>query len=359
MECKGGPMRVRHLVHYLHDSLGNIMYDQIAHQMDKHQISAHYETSRVLEIFQSLLITEREELITELGLSYQSTKQQKRSLWHAIKHQRQQSEEEIVPLSQQHLEYRRRLTRLRSRADTSHWKLGQLSHAQGYRTESVKSQISTASPLLTQTKRELESITADLNSMKETLSSKSFAQISSQVKCFWKDYVFKLRQFAPLDELRLEFGKQQQITMRLRQSLASLREFAGDAGPSTQFQIQLRRRIASARQPTFVTNGQQITTRVTQMVEQKTNEYTERLRRQQLIMERLKAELERAERRLQALANHGNFRKTPAIDELEKSHAVLKKRQARTDEVMRQLFGDDHSTQSFTDGFSMSPIRPR
>jgi hypothetical protein len=169
--------------------------------MDKHEISAPFETSRVMEMFQSLLACE---MITETVLSYQHTRQQKRSLRHAIKHEQEEIEEEMAPLSQKNLEIRRDLVRLKSRADTSQWKLGQMAEAQTLRAGEVKSQIAKGSPLFLATKSELESMAASSTSLGKQLSSFGVTELSHRAVRHWSSYADQLKRVNPSERLQLD-----------------------------------------------------------------------------------------------------------------------------------------------------------
>jgi DNA repair exonuclease SbcCD ATPase subunit len=309
-------------------------------------------------MFQSMLACELDEMITETILSYQHIKQQKRSLHHAIKHELEQTEEEMAPLSQKNLEFRRDLARLRSRADASQAKLRHIAEAQSIRSGEVKARMAQASPLLLGTKNELESIAMSLTSLGQQLSSFEVAEQSGRAARHWRAYIDRLKRVNPLEHFQFDLLAQRQITTGLSQSIGFLCKFvaSSDSEVPRDFREQLRGRIANGRRTAIMVTVPQIVSRMTRLVERKTNEYTERFRRQKLQMERLKHELAKAETRLAQLLTHNGAREKQIMGELEQSHMVLKRTQTQTDRLMIKLFGEGLDEVASTASLSESLI---
>jgi hypothetical protein len=328
------------------------------HQMEKHKISATFERRRLLEVFQSFLTSELEDIINETALSHRMIKQQRRALWCAIKHEREQIEEELAPITQQNFELRREMVRLGIQVDTSQWKTEQVLQERSVRVGEAQSQMARARPQLVAAKQELELLLESLTSAKEEILSFKVNSVSRLFGKQWNLYVERLKGQNPVEELQSDLAVQKQITAEMSQAMTTLANFVADPERKVRgtFREQLQRRIGSGGRPKCMINGRQIVSRVGELVERKTEEYNERIRKHAQRMEMLKQELARAEQRLKQLLKEELFPEKQLIGDIEASHTVLKKTQAKTDKLMTELFGEEGEEVVSVVSLSASPI---
>lgn len=154
--------RLPHLRAYLAKNLPHIMSDQISHQMMNHHVSAFYSVGRLLELFEGMLNTEREQYIEETQMRIEKSLENKRNIISAAQKDLAKGEKLLTAKSDQHAHRRITLRRLQMNAETQIWKYARIQ-------EGVSEQITRLQDGLKRRRPRLEALAEELNEMNHIL----------------------------------------------------------------------------------------------------------------------------------------------------------------------------------------------
>ena len=154
--------RLPHLRVYLGQKLPNIMSDQISHQMMNHHVSAFYSVGRLLELFEAMLNTEREQYIAETQMKIEKSLENKRDIISAAEKDIAKGEKLLAAKSDQHVRRRVTLRRLQMNAETQKWKHTRIQ-------EGVSEEITHLQDGLKRRRPRLEALAEELNEMNQIL----------------------------------------------------------------------------------------------------------------------------------------------------------------------------------------------
>lgn len=386
--------RIAHLQEYLDKSLVAMQYDQLINQMDKHKLSSMFEVTRLLEVFQSILDNEKEQYISEAIMALRNAKEKKRFYWNNLKSVIANGDDKLKTVSEENMAARRSLNQLQSHVDTGKWRCQRIQEGAMQRVSELQLEINKALPHFIKYRAGIDAINAQIEGTKVDLHNivSGFRKYSSQVQNKMRSKLAKLEvtiNSEKVTQLTETYQEERKKTEKQRQALEAIASLInhymyveGTTSSDTLtvddmmdsdaiFRTALRDAIrkSAARAKKMSTSGlteersdpKRLRKDVDSMLEvalqKKSNEYKSRITEQKKRMEKVSAELERAESRVRFLTNANSGIDPSMIQKLEEQHSKIKASQNRTDEFMNILFSQGTMSLSEPiDSFMLSPI---
>ena len=111
--------RIRHLKEYLNTSFSVVVFDQIARQMERHEISSKFTLTRFREVFSTMLKQEREEYMDDLNAKLNYYKKNKKQLMDKINSKQKKYEKYLMEAYTENKNARKNAQTVRSLTKTN------------------------------------------------------------------------------------------------------------------------------------------------------------------------------------------------------------------------------------------------
>ena len=380
--------RVPHLKDFLVKSVRTLEFDQISQQMLRHKVSSLYGVARVLEMFENMLDTEKEELIAEVAMDLESAREKKKFFWNAIKTHRAEADRQLMLAGEENIETRRMLNRLQSNVESGKWKCVKVCEEANQRICQLQSEMNRLWPSLIGIRKELGGVNEMLGATKKDVvgTLRAFRKFNREARAQVLRRARKLSLPRQSNEdvkaLADKLGVEREKTAERRRALDVMIE-AVAAGKQplavddivesgALFKEALERAIEEAKwagrpapeQRDFRGQLQTMKAGMEQKLKglllKKESEYAARIVEQKERAEKLEQELAKAKARVKELMEAESCMEPGLIDQLESSHSEVQESQNRTDDMMNILFSQGTMTLSEPiDSLAVSPITKR
>ena len=376
--------RVPHLKDYLVKSVRTLEFDQISQQMLRHKVSSLYGVARVLEMFENMLETEKEELIAEVSMDLEAAREKKKFFWNAIKTHRAEADRQLMLAGEENIETRRMLNRLQSNVDSGKWKCVKVCEEANQRICQLQSEMNRLWPSLIGIRKEIGSVNEMLGETKKDVvgTLRAFRKFNREARAQVLRRARKLslprQNNDDVKALADKLGVEREKTAERRRALDVMIEavkgetLAVDdiVESGALFKEALVRAIDEAKwvgrpapeQRDFRGQLQTMKAGMEQklkgMLLKKESEYAARIVEQKERTEKLEQELAKAKARVKELMEAESCMEPGLIDK--ESHSEIQEAQNRTDDMMNILFSQGTMTLSEPiDSLAVSPITKR
>ena len=376
--------RVPHLKDYLVKSVRTLEFDQISQQMLRHKVSSLYGVARVLEMFENMLETEKEELIAEVSMDLEAAREKKKFFWNAIKTHRAEADRQLMLAGEENIETRRMLNRLQSNVDSGKWKCVKVCEEANQRICQLQSEMNRLWPSLIGIRKEIGSVNEMLGETKKDVvgTLRAFRKFNREARAQVLRRARKLslprQNNDDVKALADKLGVEREKTAERRRALDVMIEavkgetLAVDdiVESGALFKEALVRAIDEAKwagrpapeQRDFRGQLQTMKAGMEQklkgMLLKKESEYAARIVEQKERTEKLEQELAKAKARVKELMEAESCMEPGLIDK--ESHSEMQEAQNRTDDMMNILFSQGTMTLSEPiDSLAVSPITKR
>ena len=357
--------RIGHLVTHVKQSFGNIAFDDIARQMEKHEVSAPFSPDRILEIFAGILWKEREALIRECILDTKSAKSTRKKAAKSLEAQKAAHEQQFDASCSENMRIRRELNALEEELNGKAWKSYKFRHDAAARAQGVQARINRQMDCVTDILQKTREISDAAERTKRDIVSVNarFADLMGDVRESVQEFLVQQRdRIEGVDLVKRyesELKVQQQITEQMRGSLAKFIAHVNGLEKETDVELDIStlssKRVQKALNASVggvrnrlgfgVNPVEEVEEVVQERVKAKEDEFMPQLRKQKKSMQKLQVELNAAKKRLAALLKADASLDPELMDMIEKSKKRMRATQARTDEMMKLI--QDRSYSSF------------
>lgn len=355
--------RIGHLVSYVKKTFDNIPFDEIARQMEKHEVSAPFSPDRILEIFAAILWRERESLINDSVVDIKSARGTRKKVAAELEARRAAHQEQFDASCNENLRLRRELNALEEEVYGKAWKSYRIRHDVAARAQDVQSRINDHVECISDVLRKTQDINDSAQEVRQMIQSTNarFADAMREARASVQEFLAHQRNRIEGADLVRKYEAnlrvQREITEQTRASLAKFIAHVNEMGKDCELEISSisEKRVTKALRSTvsgmrhrvgFGANpGMEVEEVVIERVQEKENEYKARLRKQKKSMQRLQVELNAAKKRLATLLQADASLDPELMNMIEKSKKTMQVTQAKTDEMMRLI--QDRSYSSF------------
>ena len=377
---KEAARRVPHLKDFLAKSIHNLQFDQISQQMLRHKVSSVYGVARLLELFENMLETEKEEIIAETVLNLNSAREKKRFFWNAVKTQRERADQQLTEAAERNIEARRTLNRLQSNVDSGKWKCMKVCEEAAARMFELQQEMNTLWPTLITVQNGLGSMNEILDQTRKKMFDKlrTFRKLNREARTQILRRTMKLslpkQSNAQVRALADKLSAERQKTEQQRQALNLMIDTVGTSlsiddlvESGSAFKEALMQALGNAHgsgipakndRKQLQTLRNQMQEKLETMLREKEAFYLPKMQEQNARTEKLERELKAAEARLNELMQADSCLEPAPVDTTETSE--VRESHNRTDQMMNILFSQGTMTLSEPiDSLIESPISKR
>ena len=361
--------RLDHLINFVQRTFGNAAYDEIARQMEKHEISAPYGPDRIVEIFENVLVKEREEMINDCSMDLEAARSERRSMLEKLKERQEAGEREVDVECARNLKIRREINALETLIYNKEWKLQKIRFHNKARNKRMLAVLDEKLPFLGKMAKQAKELNSLGSSVKNEIESvgSSLKKLIEDVKTEVRDLIKENSSSSekttmPDDSDRkikhLEAQKKtnDEIRAALNDLLSHINslekeidvkldlENVTETSTSQSLQSAVKRARTKGGHNTDWKAGAETQAKIDEGIRAIEKEFVPQFMKQKSSMRRLQKELTEAKGRLAALRKAQQTVDPTVMTMLERSKKQMEPTQAKTDALMKQL--QDHSYSS-------------
>lgn len=382
--------RYSHLYSFISSSLNALAFDPINRQMEQHMVSAFFSPNRLIEIFESILNKEREDLIQELSTTARSLQKDKKLKWRQIKSLMEINEVQITENSEIRIDLMKKVSALQGKIETNEWKSTRLQQGAEEKIVSIQKQINSYIPTLLEIRKESYEIIEALEKIKAQVED-SFKVIKNEIKSAHKNALHRAQKVLGHDKtnnksnqltnMKTILNEQKKQTNQIRQPISDVIDHINSMNPASnkqqkvseipynkyQYNEMLEMAVKKSEKAPRSSNNeptQFVSAAVKAKVDNKIHivekKYSKLIKGQNKKMVLLQQELQKAQMTLQRLLDADTSIDPRLIANIDRSYLEMQGTQNKTDEIMSMLMSrmssSPVSSKSTNDSLTCSEI---
>ncbi|OHT08799.1 hypothetical protein TRFO_22545 [Tritrichomonas foetus] len=340
--------RLSHLSILLAQTFQTIAHDSISQQMEKHVISSKYTEDRLIEVFQTLLNKEREELLLQTELQIQSLKDENLKIRNDFKAQLREKGFNIQSICATNLEMRARVGEANALLFGRKWKRNQLQKSEKMKIDRLQQQINKYKQYVTKIKGNVHDFKNELDHLYSDISDmicqypKTFRHAKRKMEAKFSEQLNIDTHDLPSLEEKYKAAK---IAKKENfESMRFLYQYVTKQEPS-MFSIaeitEFKNHIQDFQKDDYSEGNKEITRKIKEKIQstigKQESEYMPILTKQRKALEKLKSELEATCKKLQTLMSSESAIDRRFLSMVEASKNEMVNTQAKTDDIMLKL----------------------
>lgn len=336
--------RMNHLEHTIKRSFESLSYDQIARQMERHQISSYYTPDRIIELFRMIIGKEREVYIEKLKNEIRDGKDYKKELKEKLYLKTTSSDAAIQQYCEENTNLRKQLNALESNLDDDSLRSHRSHTKVTEKINKIQRKLNAYLPLITRIhsqafflSEQTESIRDEIIHYQKNLSS-WIEQAKSNVLQEIKEAQRKVKESMSVDKLQHDLKSRNSLTMQYQETIERvLNHVPSIADGNTNVEVFKKSLVEFVKSKRPQITKSAVKSRLEMELKAKEDEFKKLLQRQNRRNTRLQKELESAQMRFGMLVDADSTMDKDLLAEIENSRLELHQNQAQTDKMMKLL----------------------